>query len=94
MYITKNNRRILEINFTATDDSQFQLIRSEKFPQMIHVHYFTPHFCLLPLQFILDRYESGQSLIKEIFHKGTSHHYLSILHHLSEVSSKDLKAYE
>jgi len=86
--------RILEINFTATDDSQFQLIRSEKFPQIIHVHYFTPHFCLLPLQFILDRYESGQSLIKEIFHKGTSHHYLSILHHLSEVASKDLKAYE
>ena len=86
--------RILEISFLGEDDCHFQFIRSEESSQIVNVHHSTPHFCQLPLQFVLDRYESGQSLVKEIFHKGTSHHYLSVLHHLSEVIDKDLKAYE
>lgn len=86
--------RILEINFAGSDDSHFQFVRSKESPQIVQVRHSTPHFCQLPLQFILDRYESGQSLIKEIFHKGTSKHYLSILQKLSQVADKDLKAYE
>jgi len=86
--------RILELSFQGGDGCHFHFVRDSVSSQIVHIHHSTPHFCQLPLQFILDRYESGQSLVKEIFHKGTSRHYLNLLHNLAGVKKKDLSAYE
>jgi glucose-6-phosphate dehydrogenase assembly protein OpcA len=82
---------VLEVHLLGNDDQAFHFTRSAQLPHIINIKYSTNQFCLLPTQFIFDRYESGQSLVKEIFHKGTSSHYLSLLKTLSSFSSEALK---
>jgi glucose-6-phosphate dehydrogenase assembly protein OpcA len=80
--------RILEVQLLSKQDETFHFTRSKQYPHLINIEYSTKHFCLLPTQFIFDRYESGQSLVKEIFHQGTSVHFLSLLKLLSSFPTK------
>lgn len=70
---------ILEMHLKGREGELFHCIRSTKDPRIITIQYSTPQLCQLPTQFIFDRYESGQSLVKEIFHQSTSPHYLALL---------------
>lgn len=83
--------RVLEVKISDKKDQIFHFTRSKLHPHIINVEYSTKHLCLLPTQFIFDRYESGQSLVKEIFHKGTSPHYLSLLKKLSTTPNEAFK---
>lgn len=78
--------RVLEIELSGKNHL-FRFKRAKEHPHIIHVEHSTELFCQLPTQFIFDRYESGQSLVKEIFHKGTSHHYLTLLKELSKIQN-------
>ncbi|MCH9630782.1 MAG: hypothetical protein S4CHLAM37_07880 [Chlamydiia bacterium] len=82
--------RLISIEITTEKKDTFQIKRKEDQPHVIDVEYSTPNFCQLPFQFIFDRYESGQTLVKEIFHKGTSNHYLKMLNTLSKFEDRDL----
>lgn len=81
--------RIMNILLETTDQEKFQFLRSKKQDQIIHIQHSTPLFCHLTSEFIFDKYESGLSLVKEIFHKGTSPHFLALTKHLAALSCKD-----
>lgn len=83
--------RVLEVQLLGKEDQSFHFTRSKKHSHIINVTYSTKQLCLLPTQFIFDRYESGQSLVKEIFHRGSSPHYLSLLKMLSQIPSEALQ---
>lgn len=80
---------ILQVSLKIRDGELFDFKRSNAFPHIIDVSHSTPTFCWLGSQFILDKYESGITLVKEIFHKGTSIHYLKLLSQLSQIHNKD-----
>ena len=50
----------------------------------------SPEFCALPMNYVLDKDLSGQSLVKEICHKGTSEHYTKVLKLLTTIENKKL----
>lgn len=81
--------RILEVNIETVNKEKYQFIRSKNMDQIIRIHFSTPLFCQLTSEFIFDKYESGLSLVKEIFHKGTSPHYLKLIQHLASQAFKD-----
>ncbi len=70
---------ILSMHITTTDDKEYQLTRDAKNPYLITVTKKNPQFCCLPSTFLLEKEESGQSLIKELCHNGTSLHFLTLL---------------
>lgn len=82
--------RLIRLEITTEKKDTFHIRRKEDQPHIIDVEYATPNFCQLPSQFIFDRYESGQTLVKEIFHKGTSNHYIKMLNTLSKFEDRDL----
>jgi len=82
--------RILEVDLLCKDGELFHFSRSQEDPHIINIHHSTPTLCQLPMQFIFDRYESGQSLVKEIFHHGTSSHFFSLLQWLSSLKGLDI----
>lgn len=77
--------RIISLELATQNKNNYLFSRAKDQEHIIHLHYSTPDYCELPSQFIFDRYESGQSLIKEIFHQGTSRHYLSLLKQLQKL---------
>lgn len=82
--------RILKVEITGGASDFFVMERKKSESHVVNMEYSTKSFCQLPRQFILDRYESGQSLVKEIFHKGSSLHFLNMLKNLTKMPSKDL----
>ena len=82
--------RLISLEIIGKSNDLFKIYRKEDQPHVIHVEFTTEQLCQLPSQFIFDRYESGQSLVKEIFHKGTSNHYLNMLKKLKEIKDRDL----
>lgn len=79
--------RVVGLEMTNSQDT-YTFFRSKNHAHIIDVKYSTPSLCELPSQFIFDRYESGQSLITEIFHQGTSSHYLSLIKTLKNLPKK------
>lgn len=53
-------------------------------PHQVYMRFSTLEKCNMPLKYIFDKEESGKSLVKEICHRGTSHHFLNLLERLSE----------
>lgn len=82
--------RIIEISLRNSAGEHYLFKRSKGFSHMIDIGYSTPFFCRLTSQFIFDKYESGITLVKEIFHKGTSDHFSKVLKAISEIKNKDL----
>lgn len=82
--------RVLEIELSGADGQLFHFTRSTELPHVIDIKYSNQQLCQLPTQCIFDRYESGQSLVKEIFHKGTSEHYLSLVRILAKAKREVL----
>lgn len=70
---------VVSVAITTENDERFSFGRNLKFPHQISMEISTPVRCDIPIQFIFAKAESGQSLVKEICHKGTSAHYLKVL---------------
>lgn len=81
--------RIIDVKMETFDNEKYLFVRSKTHDQIIYIHYSTPLFCQLRAEFIFDKYESGLSLVKEIFHKGTSRHYIALMQHLSTLHLTD-----
>jgi hypothetical protein len=80
---------IVKILLKTEKQEEFKFERSKTSPHIIDIKYSTPTLCRLDAQFILDKYESGVTLVKEIFHKGTSSHYFSLLNALAAIHNKN-----
>lgn len=76
---------IISLELSDGKDEHFQFERSLETPNQISCEYSTSSSCSLPTKFLIAKGESGQSLVKEICHKGTSNHYLQIITLLSKM---------
>jgi len=70
----------------ATSDGH--IYKSARIPTQYHtvdIQISSSLQCELPYQFVLGQTATGQSLVKEIITKGTSHHYLEMLKELNQL---------
>lgn len=70
---------ILSLEFKTVDSEQFVFKRDKNTPNQITFEHSTPTECSLLSHTEVSKGESGQSLVKEICHKGTSRHYIAAL---------------
>ncbi len=75
---------ILRVELETSQEEHFSFIRDLQTPHQISLIYSTQSECTLPTKFLVSKGESGQSLVKEICHKGTSKHYEEVLHTISD----------
>ncbi len=71
----------------ASEEAHFSFGRNLAIPHQISMRFSTPNYCEIPLKYIFAKAESGQSLVKEISHKGMSEHYLKLLNLLKNFPS-------
>jgi glucose-6-phosphate dehydrogenase assembly protein OpcA len=74
---------ILSLELKTSEEEHYVFSRDENVPHQISLNYSTKNECQLPVKFLISKEESGQSLVKEICHKGTSEHYQEVLEMIS-----------
>lgn len=74
---------IISVDLTTKEEVHFSFGRDLKLPHQISMRFSTLEKCAIPLKYLFAKAESGQSLVREISHKGTSSHYLKLLHLLN-----------
>lgn len=82
--------RILSIDIQIAHDHLYQIKRSPTCFHHVIIEKSNPELCSLPITFVFDKDISGQSLVKEICHKGTSQHYVNMLKKLATITSEYL----
>lgn len=70
---------IVSLEIETTEGESFAFSRKEDAPDRISFKHSTPTECSLMSHIEVSKRESGQSLVKEICHKGTSEHYIEAL---------------
>ncbi|NGX47279.1 MAG: hypothetical protein K1000chlam3_00652 [Chlamydiae bacterium] len=70
---------ILSIDLETEDQNHFSFGRNLDLPHHVSMRFSTLEKCDIPLKYIFAKDESGQSLVKEICHRGTSKHFLNLL---------------
>jgi hypothetical protein len=70
---------IIGIDILTKSGGHYLFVLTPSPPQKITMTYSTQELCEMPSQFLFPRGERGQSLVKEICHRGTSAHYLKVL---------------
>ncbi len=75
---------ILFLELMTTQDEHYLFSKDPGPCSQISLTYSTKTECKLPTKFQFPKGESGQSLIKEICHKGTSEHYKQVLEMISK----------
>ena len=70
---------IMSVEIMTEQEEHFAFIRHPRESHQVSLQYSTPIQCAIPSKFFFTKSESGQSLVKEICHKGTSSHYLKVL---------------
>jgi len=78
---------ITAVTFSTKEDHQYSFTRHKEAPNHIVVKIGTPQKCELPTLHIFAKGDSGQSLVKEICHKGMSSHYLKVLDFVSKMEN-------
>lgn len=73
---------LLSIELETANKSRFSFVRDLNIPYRVDMRFSTLEKCDIPLQFLFPKDESGQSLVREICHKGTSAHYLALLNQI------------
>ncbi|MCF7806334.1 MAG: glucose-6-phosphate dehydrogenase assembly protein OpcA [Simkaniaceae bacterium] len=76
--------RVTAVNIIGENNQSYHLERKKNHPYIIDVKYSTATLCETPGQYLFDKEESGQSFTTEIFHKGTSKHFLKTLKSILE----------
>ncbi len=82
--------RPLLIEIETNQEYRYSFKRNLNFPHHVMIKKSSPEFCSLPTNYVLNKDVSGQSLVKEIFHKGTSLHYTRVLQLLSNIKNESL----
>ncbi|MGE0198681.1 MAG: glucose-6-phosphate dehydrogenase assembly protein OpcA [Simkaniaceae bacterium] len=82
--------RILSIEIETESGYHYSFKRNPECPHHITIEKSSQEYCSLPMHFVLDKDVSGQSLVKEICHKGTSTHYIHMLNVLSGIKNEQL----
>lgn len=75
---------IVSVDIQTDDQCHFSFGRDLKTPHQVHMRFSTLERCDIPLQYLFPKNEAGQSLVKEICHRGTSSHYLRLLGHIEQ----------
>jgi len=70
---------LCSFELSTTKGKHFSFTRDLEMPHQIKMIFSTLEICSIPFRFIFGKGEIGQSLVKEICHKGTSIHYLKLL---------------
>ena len=82
--------RIVTIEMETANGEHTLLQRSPEIPHQIVIQHSTKELCSLPTYFMFAKYESGQSLVNEICHHGSSSHYISVLELLASINHSGL----
>lgn len=82
--------RILSIEIETDHGNHYSFKRKGKCLHHVMIEKSSPEVCTLPTNYVLDKDVSGQSLVKEICHKGTSKHYTKVLEFLSKIQQEAL----
>ena len=82
--------RILSVEIETSHSYHYSFKRNMQCPNHIIIEKSSTQFCCLPTHYVLDKDVSGQSLVKEICHKGTSKHYTQMLTLLSKIQNEQL----
>ena len=82
--------RILSIEIETKSGYHYTFKRSHTSPHYVMIEKSSREYCLLPVHYVLDKDVSGQSLVKEICHKGTSTHYTKMLNLLKGIDKEQL----
>jgi glucose-6-phosphate dehydrogenase assembly protein OpcA len=70
---------ILSLNIQTEAGENLVFSRDANNLAQVSLEYSSQTQCQLPIQMLIAKSDSGQSLVKEICHKGTSEHYLAVL---------------
>jgi Glucose-6-phosphate dehydrogenase subunit len=76
---------ILTLDIATLDEHTFSFSRDLEQIHRITLHSFEANQCDIPVTYILQKAESGHSLVKEVTHRGTSKHFLKVLHLLKSI---------
>lgn len=80
--------RILSIAITTSNDEHFKFHRQLDCLDRVTIEISTPDVCYLPLCAMFKKSEIGQSLVREVTHRGTSAHYFNLMKTLSTLKAK------
>lgn len=75
---------IISIDIETENKDHFSFGRELETPHHVCMRFSTLEKCDMPLKYIFAKDESGQSLVKEICHKGTSKHYINLLEQIKD----------
>ncbi|MCI0382548.1 MAG: glucose-6-phosphate dehydrogenase assembly protein OpcA [Chlamydiae bacterium] len=76
---------IISVDLTTENENHFSFGRDLNSPHEISMRFSTLEKCEIPLKYLFERAEPGQSLIREISQKGSSIHYVKLLHFFKEM---------
>lgn len=76
---------ILSVEISTQTQDLFLMKRDHSLLHQITLEHSNPHWCDLPCHYLFSKAESGHSLVKEICHRGTSEHYLKVLHRIAQM---------
>lgn len=80
--------RVLAVEVTTSNDEHFHLHRNLDGQDRVTIEVSTPNMCYLPLCTMFRVDDVGQSLVREVTHKGTSQHYLNLMKTLSTLKAQ------
>lgn len=92
-YQQMSSGTIASIDLLTEQNSTYAFYRDTQFPHQIILHFCTTEQCEIPLRYMFAKGELGQSLVKEICHKGTSSHYLKVLELLQSIKGMNACAH-
>jgi len=78
---------IFDVELISRDQDSFSFKRNRELLHQIDIQIATKDQCELPSQFLFTKGVSGRSLIREIYHRGTSSSFLKLLERLSTLDS-------
>jgi glucose-6-phosphate dehydrogenase assembly protein OpcA len=81
---------VTSIEIFTKDEAHFLFSRETNPFQQVTVNISTHELCELPMHFLYPKGAKGQSLVKEICHRGSSEHFLKVLKLLSKMDSSNL----
>ncbi len=81
--------RIVSIEVETAESVVYNFSRQIHKPTSVVVQKTSPKSCGMPSYFFLEKEDSGQSLVKEIYHFSTSSHFMNVLEYLSTNYSEE-----
>jgi glucose-6-phosphate dehydrogenase assembly protein OpcA len=81
---------ILSVEIETQNLSHFSFVTNPEAIQEVTLHTSTPGSCELPCQFLFSKVALGHSLVNEIYHQGTSQHFLKMLEYVQKMDIQAL----